>query len=151
MRDGVYLISGHRCDFKQVSDLGHFLFDFNNGRIRTHWEDQPVRKIYRRTKIGIGLLRLEGQELGQDFERRLMRRLYSYHWVLPYPCAEVLTQTTKQGQRMWYSIQPKASDLRGFEWEWARKSWCIGEVGTLPTYTSWSKEEWVRWLEGHNL
>ena len=34
--DRVYLISGNRCDFKQASDLAHFLFDFNDGRIRAY-------------------------------------------------------------------------------------------------------------------
>jgi hypothetical protein len=149
MSDGVYLISGNRCDFKQVSDLGRFLFDFDDGRVRAHWEDRPYRKIYRRAKIGLGL-RHEGQELARRFQRRLLRRLYGYHWVLPYPCTEGLMQTTKQGERMWYSVQRKAGDERGFEWEWGRKSWRVGAPSELPTYLSWSKEEWIRWLEGHN-
>jgi hypothetical protein len=36
MTNRVYLMSGNRCDFKQASDLAHFLFDFDDGRIRAH-------------------------------------------------------------------------------------------------------------------
>ena len=36
MGDGPYIISGNRCDFKQPSHLGHFLFDFDDGRTRAH-------------------------------------------------------------------------------------------------------------------
>ena len=32
----AYLISGNRYNFKQVSELGRFLFNFNNGRARTY-------------------------------------------------------------------------------------------------------------------
>ena len=31
-----------------------------------------------------------------------------YHWVLPYPCAYGLMQTTKQSQHMWYSIRQRS-------------------------------------------
>ncbi len=36
LTEDVYLISGNRCDFKQPTHLGHFLFDFEDGRIRAH-------------------------------------------------------------------------------------------------------------------
>ena len=32
----VHRISGNRCDFKLVLYLGHYLFDFDNGRARPH-------------------------------------------------------------------------------------------------------------------
>ena len=54
MIDGVYLMSGNRCDFKVVSHLGGFLFDFEDGRVRSHWEDRPFRKLYRRAMVGLG-------------------------------------------------------------------------------------------------
>lgn len=30
----VYLMSGNRSNFKVVSQLGHFLFDFEDGKVR---------------------------------------------------------------------------------------------------------------------
>lgn len=33
---GCYLMSGNKTEFKQVSDLGHFLFDFDDGATREH-------------------------------------------------------------------------------------------------------------------
>ena len=60
MVDDVYLMSGNRYDFKVVSHLGRFLFDFGDGRIRNHWEGRPFRKLYRRAVVGVGL---QGREL----------------------------------------------------------------------------------------
>lgn len=152
LRDAVHLISGNRCDFKQASHLGHFLFDFDDGRVRKHWEDRPFRKLYRRARTA---MRLQQPHLARMFSRRFWRTLYMYHWILPYPCAEVLLQTTKQGQRMWYSIQPTSTtdvplaflDANG--WEWARKSWREGVPPALPRYLAWSKEEWQGWIESN--
>ena len=154
MAGAVYLMSGNRCDFKQASHLGHFLFDFDDGRMRTHWEDRPYRKLYQRARTALSL-RHGALRLGSMFARRFWRSLYAYHWILPYPCPEVLLQTTKQGQRMWYSIQPgpvrrEPLDLMNpTEWEWARKSWQSGRPARLPRYVSWSKEEWEGWIERH--
>ena len=154
MAGSVYLISGNRCDFKQASHLGHFLFDFDDGRTRAHWEDRPFRKLYRRARTALSL-RHAALRLERTFSRRFWRSLYAYHWILPYPCAEVLLQTTKQGQRMWYSVQPgpvarEALELRDpSEWEWARKSWQPGRPTRFPEYASWSKEEWQGWIERH--
>lgn len=36
MRRGCYLMSGNKTEFKQVSRLGHFLFDFDDGVVREH-------------------------------------------------------------------------------------------------------------------
>jgi len=88
MADGVHLKSSNRCDFKRVSDLGHFLFDFDDGRIRKHWEDRPYRKLYRRRRVGLDMRDSELQ-LGQRFSKHLWRKLYTYYWILPYPCGEV--------------------------------------------------------------
>lgn len=147
----VHLISGNRCDFKNVSDLGHFLFNFDDGQIRKHWEDRPYRKLYRRGRVGLDV-RDSVLRLGSRFTKLLWRKLYAYHWVLPYPCAEVFTQVTKQGQRMWYSIQTDIEDVgrlqrvRPEEWRWARKGWREGFPSELPQYTEWNKEEWIEWL-----
>jgi hypothetical protein len=121
----VYLISGNRCDFKQALDLGHFLFDYGDGRARTHWEDRPFRKLYQRARTALSL-RNSALEVERTFSGRFWRHLYTYHWILPCPCAEVLMQTIKAGKRMWYSIKPKAGArgrlelLKPDQWEWAR-------------------------------
>ena len=154
MENGVYLISGNRCDFKQASHLGHFLFDFGDGRARTHWEDRPFRKLYHRARTALSL-RHGILGLGRTFSRRFWRHLYVHHWIFPYPCAEVLMQTTKAGQRMWYSIEAVATasgriDMREpDQWQWARKSWQQGHPPALPRYLTWSKEEWQGWIERH--
>ena len=151
MGEPIYLISGNRCDFKQPTHLGHFLFDFDDGRTRKHWEDRGFRKLYRRARTGLRV-RHPGRLWGL-FVERFWASLYAYHWVLPYPCAEVLTQTTKQGQRMWYSIELEEGEIRDVEqgkpedWKWARKDWRRGYPRRVPRYTQWSKEEWIEWIE----
>lgn len=155
MEKRVYLISGNRCDFKQASHLGHFLFDFNDGRTRTHWEDRPFRKLYQRARTALSL-RHGVLSLEYSFCRRFWRHLYGYHWILPYPCAEVMMQTTKAGERMWYSIEAEATAAGRVEsrdpeqWRWARKSWQVGLPPALPRYLAWTKEEWQGWIDRHS-
>jgi hypothetical protein len=108
LKDRVYVISGNRCDIKNVSDLAHLLFDFDDGPARTHWEDLPFRKLYRRAISGLRSLHSEGIGNKSDtmetlFRKRLWRRLLSYHWILPYPTRDNIMQRTKDGHRMWYS------------------------------------------------
>ena len=150
MTNGVYPMSGNRCDFKIVSHLGEFLFEFDDGRIRDHWEDRPYRKLYRRAVVGV---RSQGREVRRSFLQEFWRALYQYHWILPYPCGNALMQTTKQGKRMWYSIKTRAGvearEAETKDWAWARKSWMVGRPRRLPRWLSWSKEEWERWIEEH--
>ena len=154
MVDDIYLISGNRCDFKRPSHLGHFLFDFDDGRVRTHWEHRPFRKLYQRARTALSLLHGE-LRLGQTFSRRFWRCLYAYHWILPYPCAEVLTQTTKEGKRMMYSIELESGidapveRVEPHQWDWKRKSWRPGRPPQLPRYLSWNREGWEEWMTRH--
>ena len=151
MVGGTHLISGNRCDFKQAPALGQYLFNFDDGRIRTHWEDRPYRKLYRRARAGLDM-RHSALRLGKAFSSVLRRKLFAHHWILPYPSTDVLLQTTKQGQRMWYSIEAAgvaAEELEETEpstWQWARKSWRAGSPPPLPEYIEWSREEWVDWI-----
>ena len=161
MRDDVHLVSGNRSDYKHPSQLGQFLFGFDDGRVRAHWEDRPFRTLYCRTYRALAL-GPGGLDTAESFARRLSRCLHAHHWILPYPSNEVFTQTTKQGQRMWYSIRaPRRwdggvvdredlQDLEPREWEWARKSWRQGEPAPLPGYMVWSKEEWEGWIDRHS-
>ena len=93
--------------------------------------------------------------LGQAFVRRFWRCLYAHHWILPYPSVEVLTQTTKQGKRMMYSIELEAGmegpveRVEPHQWDWARKSWRAGHPPDLPQYLSWDRDEWEAWIATH--
>jgi hypothetical protein len=138
---GFYLMCGNKTDFKEMSNLGHFLFDWEDGLIRKHWEDRAFRVIYRRVRTGLGQ---RNGGVAEVFDRRFWRWIFKYHWVLPYPCGNGLLQTTKQGRRMWYSIQ---RDGEG-EWKWGRKGWQTGRPEALPEYIGWGKEEWEEWIDG---
>lgn len=152
LRDRVHLVSGNRSDLKHEGELRRFLFDFEDGRMRTHWEDRPYRKLYRRGLVGLRL-KQDGRRLGGRFEKHVWRKLYAYHWVLPYPSVDVFTQTTKEGARMWYSMVTDAKDGCDLErieakgWRWGRKKFRDGVPEVLPAYVRWDKEEWVSWLE----
>jgi hypothetical protein len=145
MSEGCYLMSGNKTEFKQVSRLVQFLFDFDDGVAREHWEDRPFRVLYRRAMTGI---RIRNRQYRRVFERRLWDWLYRYHWVLPYPCSNALLQTSKTGKRMWYSIQNSRGEAEvREEWEWARKGWQAGRPIEFLGWTKWSKEEWQEWIE----
>jgi hypothetical protein len=150
MNNRAYLMSGNRCDFKRASDPAHFLFDFNDGRVRAHWEDRPYRKLYRRAVMGISVA-LGGRQFGRWLSRQLFWQLFETHWILPYPCAEVLLQTTKGGERMWYSIMRVTStDAEGREtekWVWGRKQWEEGRPRERAGWVGWNREEWEGWIE----
>jgi hypothetical protein len=147
----IHRMSGNRCDFKHVPQLGHFLFDFDDGLERLHWEDRPFRKLYHRASIAIAFL---GGGSKRAFRQCFWKTLYQYHWVLPYPCANAFMQTTKQGQRMWYSIQVREGvDVQTAEekdWIWARKGWQPGTPKAFPSWVGWDKDRWQRWIEEHS-
>ncbi|KAM0716827.1 hypothetical protein Q7P37_007630 [Cladosporium fusiforme] len=124
MSEGCYLMSSNKTDFKQVSKLGHFLFDFDDSVAREDWGDRPFRALYRRARTGI---RLRNRRYKRVFQARFWELLYKYHWVLPYPCGNALSQTTKAGRRMWYSVQQsKNEEAEGEKWVWAKKGWEAG-------------------------
>ena len=146
MTEGCYLMSGNKTEFKQVSRLGHFLFDYDDGLSREHWEDRPFRVLYRRAMTGIGIRNRRYKRL---FRARLWQWLYRYHWVLPYPCSNALLQTSKAGRRMWYSIQQLEEEAGGEEkWAWGKKGWQGGRPVEFPEWTKWRKEDWQQWIDG---
>src|SRR6266480_5127431 len=140
MTSGVHLVSGNRCMYKDVNELVAFLFGYDDGLVRNHWEDRPFRKLYQRAITAIGLMP-GGLKLQQVFERQIETCIKQRHWVLPYPHSEGLMQTTKQSQRMWYSTW-----WQGKVWRWAGKQIQEGEPLALPEYVSWTKEDWEEWI-----
>jgi hypothetical protein len=154
MGHAVHLVSGNKSDFKDPLRLAHMLFDFDDGRMRTHWENKPYRKLYRRAYAGLREQDHTGG-LANSMKAQLWPCLFAFHWVLPYPSADVFTQTTKQGNRMWYSIRPSTevgedlTYLNAQTWRWARKDWRAGHPYRLPGFLDQSKAEWQAWLDRH--
>lgn len=54
MEDGSYLMSGNKTDFKLPDRLAQFLFRYNDGLMRQHWDDKPYRVLYKRAMLGLG-------------------------------------------------------------------------------------------------
>lgn len=146
MTQGCYLMSGNKTDFKQTEQLGHFLFDWDDGLIRDHWEKRGYRVLYQRARES---LRQRGRGLDASFTRRFWPWLFAYHWVLPYPCGNALLQTTKQGRRMWYSIRSHEDENGAPSWVWARKDWKVGRPASLPEYVEWDQATWEKWIARH--
>lgn len=149
MVGGVHAVSGNKTNFKLAEQLTHFLFDFDDARRRTHWENRPYRKLYRRAVTGMAQA-LGGRRYGRWLAGEVHRRLLEGHWMLPYPCAEVLLQTTKGGARMWYSVvhQPRreGQGREVTEWKWGGKGWQEGRPEARAGWVNWSKEEWEAWM-----
>jgi len=150
MSEGVHLVSGNRCDYKEVHDLGRYLFEYNDGRSRKHWGDKPYRKLFQRSSEGLRTVIADRDQAVGMFRGEVYRLLYRLHWILPYPTNDVLLQTTKRGWRMWYSVVigevTNKEGSRQKRWAWGRKGWRAGQVEMMPEWTEWSREEWERWL-----
>ena len=155
MTAGLWLVSGNRSELKDVATLVRYLFDYDDDRQRAHWEDRPFRKLYRRARTALDI-RHRASRLGTTFTRRLRRHLLARHWILPYPFKDGLMQTTKEGRRMWYSIEPRPTvegpldRLSPDQWRWAQKSWRVGSPAAVDAMYSWSKEEWQNWIRRHS-
>lgn len=168
MDRGLYLISGNRCAVKRPEQLYHILFDFDDQINRTHWNDKPFRVLYQRAMGGLQAVGNQNTRLDRDFKAALQASLFKYHWILPYPSANGLTQISKGGQRMWYSIEsrfpdehttsiigsrqrnagmvPNGNNQPVREWRWAGKSWQAGQPETMPAVLGWNKEQWSGWI-----
>ena len=63
----IHQMSGNRCEFKFVPQVGHFLFDSDDGLKRDHWEDRPFRKLYHRASIAIALVGRESKRAFRQY------------------------------------------------------------------------------------
>ena len=143
MAQPLHAASGNKSAFKDPLALAHMLFDYDDGRTRTHWEHKPYRKLYRRACHALRSQPLTNPMV-REFQSSLWSSLFKYHWILPYPGKDVFTQTTKGGERIWYLIQPgPAADI----WVWGRKDWLEGDPAEFPDYIQWPKEQWEAWIE----
>ncbi|KAG8630141.1 hypothetical protein KVT40_001760 [Elsinoe batatas] len=71
MSEGFDLVSGNESDYKEVHDLGKYLFKFGDGRSLTHCADKPYRKLFQRACIGLSLLPAEGRRIWRVFRAKL--------------------------------------------------------------------------------
>ncbi|KAF5975172.1 hypothetical protein FBULB1_7528 [Fusarium bulbicola] len=91
----------------------------------------------------------------QAFNCRLLRYLFVYHWVLPYPTRGGLAPRTKDGKRRWFSIDVKGAPGLAIQetsqesWYWARNRWRQGSPTPLPQYLRWSQDQWQSWVHRH--
>jgi hypothetical protein len=156
MVEPVYLTSGNRSPFKPPSRLGQFLFQYDDGRIRQHWDGLPYRTMYRRTRESLSHYFGRDDPVMQEFHRRFWRQLYLFHWIFPVPTAQGLLQKTKESRRMFFSLRPIFKDgqperltmlHRTDAWEWARKDAYADPPLPLPAEASWTDEDMRVWIE----
>jgi len=91
----LHFVAGNRSSLKDASKLADLLFEFDDGELRSHWDHRPFRKLYRRAHT---ILKARSQSLSPEkiFAHQLRRKLFTHHWVLPYPNSQVLMQKTKK-------------------------------------------------------
>jgi hypothetical protein len=96
------LTSGNEMAYKDLDDFVDFLWDFDNGRSRKHWDNRRYRVLCKRcAKIIETWCDEEEVEL---FCRRVKTLFPTVNWLLPYPDHTVFWQHTKQHPRMWLSV-----------------------------------------------
>ena len=128
------LASGNKMAYKDLDDFIDFLWDFDDGRRRKHWEGRGYRVLYKRCAKLIATWCDE--EEAQWFCSTVKTVFPTVNWVIPYPNHTVFWQHTKQHQRMWLSVyhsQVQAESRGGQEIEWAQvvqaqvgQCWVIG-------------------------
>jgi hypothetical protein len=87
---------------KNLNNFINFLWDFDDGQSRKHWEDRAYRVLYRRCVTIIQTW--YGEEEGEEFQEDVKMLFPIINWVVPYPNHTVFWQHTKGHERMWLSV-----------------------------------------------
>jgi hypothetical protein len=138
----VYLTSGNKTTYKKVSGMFKYLFRYNDGVQREHWDDKPYRILIKRAEAIFPPYDAR-YSLTKNFHQMLYRCLLKFHWILPYPGPLGLTQITKGKGRIWYLII-RDSERRP---QWGKKSYWEGLTDALPLFITWNKARWQDWIE----
>lgn len=150
----LHLVAGNHTEYKEPGLLMNFLFGYHDHLIRNHWSHKPFRILHQRARAAIG--KLASQRLLGQFDQLFRRSFLLYHWIIPYPSSDGLSQTTKKGLRMWYSVDTNIisegldinPSLRS--WVWAKKKWRRGQTPAYPIYINWNQDGWKSWIS-HQL
>jgi hypothetical protein len=153
MSGGVHLVSGNKSRFKTPATLARYLLDTDDGGDRRlHWDAKPYRQLLRHIRQTLESLPTVVLPPRDHFDALLEQAFIQRHWVWPYCWAGGLTQTTKEGRRMWYSVRTSRSrrgrvdDAPLDQWEWARAHFQRGEPAPFPKCAGWSTERWRSWV-----
>ena len=96
------LASGNKMAYKNLVDFVNFLWDFNDGQERKHWEKKGYRVLYERCVQIIESC--YGIRRAARFSSDVKGMFPLINWIVPYPNHTVFWQHTKQHERMWLSI-----------------------------------------------
>ncbi|KAF5710257.1 hypothetical protein FMUND_9623 [Fusarium mundagurra] len=152
--NGMTAVWGNRVRVKSPQEVAQALFGLNDGWLRDNWENKPFRKLHQWICTALQHIPTENMLL-QAFNCRLLRYLFVYHWVLPYPTPGGLAPKTKDGKRRWFSIDVQGEPGLEMEkpsqesWYWARNRWRQGYPAPLPQYLRWSRDQWQSWVHRH--
>ncbi|KAJ0137296.1 Uncharacterized protein HZ326_19732 [Fusarium oxysporum f. sp. albedinis] len=154
LASGMTVVWGNRVSVKSPQEVAQALFGLNDGWLRDSWENKPFRKLHQWICTALEHMPTENRLL-QAFNCRLLRYLFVYHWVLPYPTRGGLAPRTKDGKRRCFSIDVKREPGLAIQetsqesWYWARKRWRQGSPTLLPQYLRWSQDQWQSWVHRH--
>jgi hypothetical protein len=96
------LATGNKLAYKDLDRFADFLWNFNDGHSRTHWENKSYRMLYQRASKAVTAAL--GLSRARSFAENLKCHFYRTNWVVPYPNDTVFWQHTKKGERMWLSV-----------------------------------------------
>lgn len=104
------LASGNKMAFKDLEGFVDFLWDFDDGRSRKHWEERGYRVLYQRC---VRLIETWcGEEESEVFQKQVKLLFVITNWVVPYPNHTVFWQHTKRHERMWLSVYHRRVGVR---------------------------------------
>ncbi|KAJ5102449.1 hypothetical protein N7532_002978 [Penicillium argentinense] len=151
---GMTAVTGNRTSIKSPQEAARALFGFDDGRLRVNWDNKPFRTLYQRICAALQQVPAD-RRLPHVFANRLLRYLFEYHWVLPYPSSYELMQKTKHGNHRWYSLDLRPDSHLNPEhaalddWCWARNKWRPGCPAPVPRCLDWDKHQWQSWIDRH--
>ena len=137
----VHLVEGGKTMLKQPELLYDLFFGDEPDLRRKHWDTKPFRMLYHQARAGLVPLRIgiRADNMWKEYTKKIFFR---HHWILPYPGNGMLTQTTKQSKRMWYSVI-----IERDKHIWGKDTYRTGTPRALPEYISWDKNQWLEYLE----
>ena len=65
----VWIVRGNKMAYKSLGPFIDFLWDYNDGKERKHWEDKGYRTLYQRS------VRIVGRLLNERYRKRFRRNL----------------------------------------------------------------------------
>jgi hypothetical protein len=104
-RARIHIVRVNRIKIRTVQQLTDFLWDFDDGQLRTQWDQRSYRSLHQRA---LDIVRIQcGTAAAARVHDGIKRIFVLTNWVIPYPSQTKFFQRGDRKQRLWLSIYHK--------------------------------------------